>query len=128
MEKLEQAVGNQGETLGLAANRVAAGMQNDAEQAEGFGAIELVGHRLHRLLTERRVCRREIDQVARMRDDRPQSGGAHSRTKLANLFATERPAAPLAGVLRKDLEGFALVHDGPLHGAWQTAGDRHVGT
>ena len=50
-----------------------------------------------------------------------------NRGLLLPQVATERPAAPLAGVLRKDLEGFALVHDGPFHGARQTAGDRHVG-
>src|SRR6266704_5421860 len=103
-------------------------MQNNAEQAEGFGAIELVAHGVHGLLAKRPGGGREIDEITRVRDDRAESRAADAATKLANLTGKQRAAAPLARVLREDLERLAAVHDRALHRARQTAGHRHVRT
>ena len=48
-QQLEERVGDQRQAVRFVAGRVAARMQHDAEQAERFGAIELVAHRLERL-------------------------------------------------------------------------------
>ena len=56
-------VRNQPEPVVLGARRAGARMNDDAEQAERIGAIELVDERGDRLLAERGERRREVDQV-----------------------------------------------------------------
>ena len=69
-QELEERAGDELQPVGLAAPRVAARMQHDAEQPERLGAIELVAHRLDRLPAQRRVRRRQVDQIAGVRHDR----------------------------------------------------------
>ena len=125
-QQIEQSVGDQLEPFGFVADRVAAGMEDDAEQSERLGAIDLVAHRVKRLPAQRAIGRREVDQVARMRDDRKDAGGLDRGAERANFLGRHDAPAPLVGVLREDLQRVAAVHDRPLDGARQSAGDRHV--
>ena len=128
LKELDEAPGNERETVGFAAGRVAARVQHDAEQPQRLGAIELVAHRLHRLVTQGAVPGGEVDEITRVRDDRPESGRTNAAAKLADLGRQQRPPAPLVRVLGEDLERFAAMRDGALHGPRQTAGHRHVST
>ena len=101
-------------------------MQHDAEQAERFGAIHLVAHRVDRLLPQAGERRGEIDEIAAVREDGRNPGRRHFHPEFADFPARQRPAAPLAGVLREDLQRVAAVRDGPLDRARQAAGHRHV--
>ena len=49
-QQRDERFGNQRQTVGFVARRVAARMQDDAEQSERFGAIDLVAHRVDGLL------------------------------------------------------------------------------
>jgi hypothetical protein len=59
---------------------------------------------------------------------RADAGGLETRPKRANFLLVQRPAPPLAGILREDLQGFASVGDGAIDGLGQSARDGHVGT
>ena len=91
-QQLEQRIGYERQSFRFAPDRVSAGMEDDAEQAERFGAIEFVTHRLHRLPAQRRVRGGEVDQVAGVRHDRPDAGRFHLRAELANLLARKHRA------------------------------------
>ena len=58
----------------VGARQPGAGMQHDAEQAERFGAIHFLAERGDRLRAQRLARRREIDQVAGVRDDGRDAG------------------------------------------------------
>ena len=126
-EQFEQCVGNQREAAGGIAGCIAAGMQHHAEQAERLGAIELVAHRLERLAAERGVAGGEIDQIAAVRHHWRDARRLDASAELADFLRRQRPAAPLAGILREDLQRLAAMDDGALDRPRQTAGDRHVG-
>ena len=102
--------GDEREPVRRAAIGVAARMQHDAEQPQRFGAIELVGHRFDRLPAQPGIRRGEVDQVAGVRDDRRRCRAASTFARnSANFFGRQRPAPPLVGVLREDLERLAAV-------------------
>jgi hypothetical protein len=125
-QQLDQRTGDQRQTVGLVADGVGAGMQHDPEQSERLGAIDFVAHRFERLAPERRVGRREVDQVAAVRDHRADTGGFHLGAKLADFRGRQLAAAPLTGVFREDLQRLAPVHDRAFHRARQPARDRHM--
>ena len=95
------------EAVGFVPLRVAAGMQDDTEQAQRLGAVHLVPHRLDRLPAQCRVRRRQVDQVARVRDDRTDARRLHLRAKVANLLGRHDAAAPLVRVFRENLKRVA---------------------
>ena len=74
-----------------------------------------------------RLRRRQVDQVAGVGDDRRDAGPLDEPAEGANLFRWKRTAAPLAGVLREDLQRLASVDDRAFDRARQPARDRHVG-
>ena len=81
---------------------VRAGMQHDGVDAEALRAIELVDHGGDRLAVELRVRRGEVDQIRRVREQRPH--GALRREQRAVLVG-ERLALPLIRVLREQRRG-----------------------
>ena len=74
-------------------------MNDDAEQAERVGAIELVDERRDRLLAQHRERRGEVDQVAGVRDDGRDARLVDAPAEKPDFGAVERLAAPLVGVL-----------------------------
>ena len=125
-QQLEERRGDEREAIGLVARGIASRVQDDAEQAERFGAIDLVAHRLDRHPAQRRQRGGEVDQVAAVRHDGVDAGRRHLRPELADLVGRQRAAAPLARVLGEDLQRLAAVRHGALHGPRQPAGHRHV--
>jgi hypothetical protein len=103
-------------------------MQDDAHQPQGLGAVDLVAHRLHRLLEESAVRRCQVDQIAGVGDHDAQTSGLHRRAELVNFLARKDAPAPLARVLREDLQRVATMDDCALDGARQPTSDRHVCT
>ena len=65
-------------------------MQDDAEQAERFRAIEFVAHRLDRLSAQRGVGGREVDQVAGVRDDRADARRLDARRGIRAISSAGR--------------------------------------
>ncbi len=84
-EQVDESVGDQIESRGLATRRVAARVKHNPEQTQRFGAIQLVGHRRERLLPERCRCARQIDQIAGVRYDGMEAGRFHLRPEGADL-------------------------------------------
>jgi hypothetical protein len=126
-QQLEERLRDQAQAVGFAAGGIAARVQHDAQQAEGFGAIDLVAHCRHRLPPQGGCAAGEIDEIAGVRHHWPDAGRRHPRPELADFLRRQQTAAPLAGILRKNLHCLAAVNDGPLHRPRQAAGDRHVG-
>ena len=98
-------------------------MDDDTKQAERMRAIELVdegsdGHR-----SQRRIGRRQIDQIAGVRHHGRDAGLVNARAETLDLVALEWLAAPLTGVLAEDLQRFAAVHDGSIDGFRDAARD-----
>src|SRR5579859_4263768 len=106
VEQLEYCRGDERESLRFTTRRVTAGMEDDAQQAKRLRSIELVTHGVDRLPSKPRVRRRQVDQVARMRES-PQSGRCQFLAELTNFLRRQHPAPPLVGVLGKDLKRFA---------------------
>jgi hypothetical protein len=86
-------------------------MDDHAMQAEGCGPIELVDEGVNRLLSKGRNRRRQVDQVAGVRDDRFQTCFVDTLAKSNDLVWSERLAEPLVGILAEDLQGFAAMHE-----------------
>ena len=126
-QQFDQRLGDQARSVGFGPLRVAAGMQDDTEEAERLGAVHLVPHRLDRLPAQRRVRRRQVDQVARVRDDRTDARRLHPARGIANLLRRHDAAAPLVRVLRENLKRVATMRDRALDRQRQPAGDGHVG-
>ena len=61
-------------------------MHDEAVEPERFGAIELVGQRVDRLLAQRRIDRGKIDQIAVVRDDRTDPRLAHPAAEERDLL------------------------------------------
>ena len=68
-ERVER-FGDQREPVGLAAVRIAARMQDDAEQPQRFGAIDLVAHCGDRLRAKSAIGGRQVDQITGVRNNR----------------------------------------------------------
>ncbi len=62
-------------------------MQDDTQQAQRLGAIDLFAQRRDRLRAQRRSGRRDIDKVAGMRDDRENPALAGGSPEGCDLFA-----------------------------------------
>jgi hypothetical protein len=103
-------------------------VEDDAVEAERVGAGELVDERGHRLLAQRRIGRRDVDQVAGVRHDRMQAVFGDQRPEAIDFGRFEWPSAPLVRVPGEYLEGFAAVQGRALDRARHAAGGRHVGT
>jgi len=97
-------------------------MDDDAEQAKRFGALEFVDERRNRLLTQDGERRREIDQVTGVRDDRCDPGFANALPKQACFRSVERPRAPLVRILGEDLQRLAAMNDRTIDGPGHAAG------
>ncbi len=101
-------------------------MNDDAKQAERLGAIDLVHERGDRLFAQDRERRRQVDQVARVRDDGRDAGLLDALAEQPDFSVLERLAAPLVRVLREDLQRLASVHDRAIDGLRDAARDGHV--
>lgn len=115
------------EGRGLARRAACAGVQHDAEQPERLGPIDLVGQRRARGGSQGGVGRREVDQVARVRDDGAEAGGVERPAEGVDLGARQHGRPPLIRVAREDLKRVAAGVDGPGDAPRDAAGDRHVG-
>src|SRR5688572_32576525 len=84
-------------------------MEDHAQKPQRFGPVDLLAERRNRLRTQRvaRCC--EINQVARVRDDRKDARLLRRVPERSNFFAWQWPGAPLARVLAEDLKCLALV-------------------
>ena len=125
-EEFRQAVRNQRQTLRRAARGIAPGMENDAAQSQRLRAVDLVCHRRHRLLAQGTIGGGQVDQVARVRHHRFDTGSPDARTECAHLGRRRLAAPPLVGILGEDLQRGAPVRDRAIDGEGQAAGHRHV--
>jgi hypothetical protein len=101
-------------------------MDDDTEESKRMRAIQLVHEGGNRLLAQERCPRREIDQVAGVRDDRPDARFMHSPAEPRDLFPRERRPQPLAGILGKDLQRLAAVQRCAVDCVRDPTSHRHV--
>jgi len=125
-ERHADCIRNQPQRLVVRSGRARAGMNDDAEQAQRLGAIDLVDEGCDRLLAQRRECRGEIDQVAGVRDHGCDSRLLDALPESLDFAAVQGLTKPLIRVLREDLQGLASVDDRALDGLRDAAGNGHV--
>jgi len=125
-KKAAQPISDERQAGCFIAHRVTPWMEHDAHQAQRFGTIQLVAHRFEGLAPVRPVGAREIDEVARMREDRSKTSRLDPRPELTDLGGWHETSPPLAGVLREDLERVATVGERALDRSRESARDRHV--
>src|SRR3989442_15432234 len=101
-------------------------MNDDAREAEGLGALELVREGIHGLPPLAGIEGRQVDQIARVRKHVADRRRAPGDGEVADLVGAERAGRPLALVLEKDLHGTALQRSAALQRAIEAAADRHV--
>jgi hypothetical protein len=125
-ERQPDGIGDQPQRVGFSARRARAGVNDDAEQAQRVGALELVEEGVERLLAQLREGRRQVDQVTRVRHDGRDAGLVEAAAERSDVGRIERLSAPLAAVLAEYLQRLTAVHDGALDGVRDAAGDRHM--
>ena len=107
--------------------RVGAGVDHDAGKAQGLArsssSVNASMARAHAAGPGR-----EIDEIARVGEDRAGCRSAGRRRRKAGIsWWPERPRRPLALILQEDLHGPAPEIATPLQGLVQAARNRHVG-
>ena len=108
-------------TLGL--RRVRSRMHDEPVEAERVGPIELLAERRDRLRAQRGVGRRDVNQIAVVRDDRRDARLARAAAERVALLRRNLARAPLADRLRENLERLAPGGDRPIDRARQAARD-----
>ena len=96
-------------------------------EAEGLGALQLVGEGIHRLGPGGVGRRGEIDQIARVGEDVADPGERPRQREGARLLGRERLRRPLTLVLQEELHRAAADRPPALEGAVEAPRDRHVG-
>ncbi len=101
-------------------------MHDQPVEAQRRGAVQFVAQRVDRLAPERRIRGREIDQVAVVRDDRPDLRLPHPTPEQRDFLGRQLARAPLPGRLREDLQRLAAARLGPVDGTGEAAGNGKV--
>ena len=73
------------------------------------------------------ICRGQVDEVIRMREDRQQIAAVSMLKKSADLVERERACAPLHIILHKHLDRGATDGAAALDRHMHATADRHVG-
>jgi hypothetical protein len=122
-ERNSDGVGNEAQRVLLGASRPRSGMDDDAKQSERMGTIEFVDERFDRQFAKGGIGRRQIDQIARMRNDRRNTRFIDALPEPSDLRTVQRLAAPLIRILGEDLQRLAAVHDRPVNRFGHSSGD-----
>ena len=102
-----------------------AGVNDNGGQAQGLGALQLVREHIDRPAALG-PAGGEIDQVARMGEDRPDAGGPRGVPEGPDLLRPECRRRPLPLILQEDLDRAAAEIAATLQCLVQAAGNRHV--
>ncbi len=123
LKKLRDAGGDARQAFGLVGR---ARMHDEPEQAEAFRPIELLAERGERLLAQHRVRRREVRQIAGVRDDGLQARTGDGVAKLRDFAVVQHARLPLADRFREDLQRLAAGGFGAFDRFGNAAGNRQV--
>ena len=106
--------------------QVGARMQDHEVEAQLLGAHHLLLQRVAALAQDHRIAGGEVDEVRRVRHDRPPDGGVLA-PEQRHLVRRRRPGAPLLRRAGEDLQRLAAVGPAPADGVPGPAGDRFMG-
>src|SRR5207245_8573347 len=99
---------------------------DEAPEAEGLRALQLVRERVDGLPPRRGHRRGEVDEIAAVGERVPDAGAPPGDAERAGGGGVERRRRPLARVLEAALDGAAAELAAPRRRQGQSARDRHV--
>ena len=102
-------------------------MHDHIGNSQLLGPRQLHHHPLDRLVAERSIGRRQVDQIRGVRDRMRDLQLRQRRAKLPRLLLRDRLGPPLRVVLREELHHIAPAPPRLLHRLVIPAGNRHVG-